>query len=135
MDIIDAIIPIAVSCVMPVLIVWLLARVSIKKSEHKTNALIKAIENGSEIDPNVLMAAKTKSKSTRMELVGKLEAAVVFITMGLFFVLSAAFGLSSFPAWGYYPGFPLLAVGIGCLVSFFFGIKYLKADIDKEDSR
>ena len=135
MDIVNALIPITVSGVMPIAITALIARAYVKKSEHKMNVMIKAIENGADIDQNALMGIKSKVKSTRMELVNRLGSGVVFTVMGLMFVLSAVFGLSSFPSWGYYPGFPLLAVGIGLLVSFFYGKVYLKSQIEKEDKR
>lgn len=135
MDIVNALIPITVSGVMPIAITALIARAYAKRSEHRMNVMIKAIENGADIDQNALMGIKSKVKSTRMELVNRLGSGVVFTVMGLMFVLSAAFGLSSFPSWGYYPGFPLLAVGTGLLVSFFYGKKYLKSQIEEEDKR
>lgn len=135
MDIVNALIPITVSGVMPIAITALIARAYAKRSEHRMNVMIKAIENGAELDQNALMGIKSKVKSTRMELVNRLGSGVVFTVMGLMFVLSAAFGLSSFPSWGYYPGFPLLAVGIGLLVSFFYGRVYLKSKIEEEDKR
>ncbi len=135
MDIVNALIPITVSGVMPIAITALIARAYAKRSEHRMNVMIKAIENGAELDQNALMGIKSKVKSTRMELVNRLGSGVVFTVMGLMFVLSAAFGLSSFPSWGYYPGFPLLAVGIGLLVSFFYGRVYLKSQIEEEDKR
>lgn len=135
MDIVNALIPITVSGVMPIAITALIARAYAKKSEHRMNVMIKAIENGADLDQNAIMGIKSKVKSTRMELVNRLGSGVVFTVMGLMFVLSAAFGLSSFPSWGYYPGFPLLAVGIGLLISFFYGKKYLKSQIEKEDKR
>ena len=135
MDIVNALIPITVSGVMPIAITALLARAYAKKSEHKMNVMIKAIENGADLDQNAIMGIKSKVKSTRMELVNRLGSGIVFTVMGLMFILSAAFGLSSFPSWGYYPGFPLLAVGIGLLISFFYGKVYLKSQIEKEDKR
>ena len=135
MDIVNALIPITVSGVMPIAITALIARAYAKKSEHRMNVMIKAIENGAELDQNAIMGLKSKVKSTRKELVNRLGSGVVFTIMGLMFVLSAAFGLSSFPSWGYYPGFPLLAVGIGLLVSFFYGRMYLKSQIEEEDKR
>ena len=128
-------VPIAVSCIMPIAIVALIARAIAKKSEHRMNVMIKAIENGAEIDQSVLMGLKSKVKSTRKELVSRLGSGVMLTLMGLMFVLSAAFGLSSFPSWGYYPGFPLLAAGIGLLVSFFYGRIYLKSQLEAEDKR
>ena len=131
----QVLVPIAVSCIMPIAIVALIARAIAKKSEHRMNVMIKAIENGAEIDQSVLMGLKSKVKSTRKELVSRLGSGVMLTLMGLMFVLSAAFGLSSFPSWGYYPGFPLLAAGIGLLVSFFYGRIYLKSQLEAEDKR
>ena len=129
----EALIPIVVSGVMPITIMALIARIYVKKSEHRMEVMIKAIENGAELDQNALMGLKSKVKSTRKELVSRLGSGIMFTVLGLMFILSAAFGLSSFPSWGYYPGFPLLAVGIGLLVSFFYGKVYLKSRIEKED--
>ena len=131
----EALIPIVVSGVMPITIMALIARIYVKKSEHRMEVMIKAIENGAELDQNALMGLKSKEKSTRKELVSRLGSGIMFTVLGLMFILSAAFGLSSFPSWGYYPGFPLLAVGIGLLVSFFYGKKYLKSQIEEEDKR
>lgn len=133
MNPIEVIIPIAVSCVMPIAIVGIIAGAVAKKSEHKMNVMIKAIENGADIDPNVLMAVKSKTISTKMQLVRRLGTGVTFTLMGLMFILSAVFGLTSFPVWGYYPGFPLLAIGAGFLVSFFFGRSFLKSQMESEE--
>lgn len=131
----EVLIPIVVSGIMPIAVVALIAWAYAKRSEHRMNVMIKAIENGAELDQNAIMGLKSKVKSTRKELVSRLGSGVAFTLMGLMFVLSAAFGLSSFPSWGYYPGFPLLAVGIGLLVSFFYGRVYLKSKIEEEDKR
>ena len=131
----EALIPIVVSGVMPITIMALIARIYVKKSEHRMEVMIKAIENGAELDQNALMGLKSKVKSTRKELVSRLGSGIMFTVLGLMFILSAAFGLSSFPSWGYYPGFPLLAVGIGLLVSFFYGRVYLKSQKEEEDKR
>ena len=129
----EVLIPIVVSGIMPIAVVALIAWAYAKRSEHRMNVMIKAIENGADLDQNAIMGLKSKVKSTRKELVSRLGSGVAFTLMGLMFVLSAAFGLSSFPSWGYYPGFPLLAVGIGLLVSFFYGKKFLKTEMEKED--
>lgn len=131
----EALIPIVVSGVMPITIIALIARAYAKKSEHKMNVMIKAIENGTELDQNALMGLKSKVRSTRERLVNRLGSGVIFTLMGLLFILAAAFGLSSFSSWGYYPGFPMLAVGIGLLVSFFYGRVVLKSQIEEEEKR
>lgn len=135
MNFAEALIPIVVSGVMPITIIALIARAYAKKSEHRMNVMIKAIENGAELDQNALMGLKSKVRSTRERLVNRLGSGVIFTLMGLLFILAAAFGLSSFPSWGYYPGFPILAVGIGLLVSFFYGRVVLKSQIEEEEKR
>ena len=97
MDIVNALIPITVSGVMPIAITALIARAYAKKSEHRMNVMIKAIENGAELDQNALMGLKSKVKSTREKLVSRLGSGIILTLMGLMFILSAAFGLSSFP--------------------------------------
>ncbi len=135
MNIIEVIVPVAVSCVMPIFLMWLLMRASIKKSEHKANVMIKAIENGAEINPDVFKALTKQGKSTRMKLVNRLEAGVILALVGLMFVICAVCGLGSFEHWGYYPGIPLLAAGIGLLASFFFGMNFLKTQIEAEENK
>lgn len=135
MNMTEVIIPVAVSCVMPIALMWLLMRAVIKKSEHKANVMIKAIENGAEINPDVFKALTKQGKSTRMKLVNRLEAGMILTLVGLMFVICTVCGLGSFEYWGYYPGIPLLAAGVGFLASFFFGIKFLKAQIEAEENR
>jgi hypothetical protein len=135
MNISDVIIPIAVSCVMPIALMWLLMRAIIKKSEHKANVMIKAIENGAEINPDVFKALTKQGKSTRMKLVNRLEAGAILSLVGLMFVICAACGLGSFEYWGFYPGIPLLAAGIGFLASFFFGMNFLKTQMESEENK
>ena len=135
MDFVEALVPIAVSCVMPIALMTLLVRASIKKSEHKANVMIKAIENGTEVNPDVFKALTKQGKSTRMKLVNRLEAGVILSLVGLMFVICAVCGLGSFEYWGYYPGIPLLAAGIGFLASFFFGMNFLKTQIEAEDNK
>lgn len=50
----EVLVPIAVTCIMPIVIAALIAGVISKKSEHKMNVMIKAIENGAEIDQSIL---------------------------------------------------------------------------------
>ena len=135
MNMTEVIVPVAVSCVMPIALMWLLMRASIKKSESKANVMIKAIENGADVNPDVFKALTKQGKSTRMKLVNRLEAGVILTLVGLMFVICAVCGLGSFEYWGFYPGIPLLAAGIGFLASFFFGMNFLKTQIEAEENK
>lgn len=133
-DILALSIPIFICVVLPVMVVWLVTRANTKRTEKKMDVLMKAIENGTEIDPDMLVDING-GKSTKMKLVDKLGSGVMLTLMGLVFILLAAFNVLSFAAWGYYAGIPILAVGIGTLVSYFFGMKFLKPEIEAEEHK
>lgn len=127
-------IPIFICVVLPVMVVWLVTRANTRRTEKKMDVLMKAIENGTEIAPDMLVDING-GKSTKMKLVDKLGSGVMLTLMGLVFILLAAFNVLSFAAWGYYAGIPILAVGIGTLVSYFFGMKFLKPEIEAEEHK
>lgn len=127
-------IPIFICVVLPVMVVWLVTRANTIRTEKKMDVLMKAIENGTEIDPDMLVDING-GKSTKMKLVDKLGSGVMLTLMGLVFILLAAFNVLSFAAWGFYAGIPILAVGIGTLVSYFFGMKFLKPEIEAEEHK
>ena len=133
-DILALSIPIFICVVLPVMVVWLVTRANTRRTEKKMDVLMKAIENGTEIDPDMLVDING-GKSTKMKLVDKLGSGVMLTLMGLVFILLAAFNVLSFAAWGYYAGIPILAVGIGILVSYFFGMKFLKPEIEAEEHK
>lgn len=87
------------------------------------DVLIKAIENGAEIDPNFFENMESEEKSKR-KLTESLNAGVMLTLMGIGFILFAALDFYSFSQWGYLVGVILLCVGISSLVTFFFGLKY-----------
>lgn len=127
-------IPICICVVLPVMIVWLVTRARIKKNEQKMAVLVKAIENGAEVDPDMFVEATAgKPKSVKMELLNKLGTGVMLSLMGLVFIVLAACNMQAFPAWGYYAGIPLLAVGIGNLVSYFYGVRFMKPEIEADE--
>ena len=127
-------IPIFICVVLPVMVVWLVTRANTRRTEKKMDVLMKAIENGTDIDPDMLVDING-GKSMKMKLVDKLGSGVMLTLMGLVFILLAAFNVLSFAAWGYYAGIPILAVGIGTLVSYFFGMKFLKPEIEAEEHK
>ncbi len=114
---------IAVCCVLPVMCVWLITRAKTKAVNKKMDVLIKAIENGAEIDPNFFENMESEEKSKR-KLTESLNAGVMLTLMGIGFILFAALDFYSFSQWGYLVGVILLCVGISSLVTFFFGLKY-----------
>lgn len=117
------IVAIAVCCVLPIMCVWLTVRAKTKAVDKKMEVLIKAIENGAEVDPAFFMDTEDPDKAKR-KLTEKLTSGVMLTLMGLCFIVLAAVGFYSFGQWGYYAGIPLSCVGIANLVAFFFGLRF-----------
>ncbi len=132
--IVALLIPVCICVVLPVMIVWLVTRAKTRRTEKKMDVLMRAIENGAEVAPDMLVeTAEGKPRSVKMELLNKLGTGVMLSLMGLVFIVLAACNVQAFPAWGYYAGIPLLAVGIGNLVSYFYGVRFLKPEIEADE--
>ena len=132
--IVALLIPVCICVVLPVMIVWLVTRAKTRRTEKKMDVLMRAIENGAEVAPDMLVeTAEGKPRSVKMELLNKLGTGVMLSLMGLVFIVLAACNVQAFPAWGYYAGIPLLAVGIGDLVSYFYGVRFLKPEIEADE--
>ena len=133
-EIVALLIPICICVVLPVMIVWLVTRARTKRTEKKMDVLMKAIENGAEVDQNMFVeTTEGKPKSVKMELLNKLGTGVMLSLMGLVFIVLAACNVQAFPAWGYYAGIPLLAVGIGNLVSYLYGLRFMRPEIEASE--
>ena len=78
--------------------------------------------------------AKTQRTEKKMEVLVKAIENVTTL-MGLTFIVLAALNVMSFSAWGYYAGVPLLAVGVGNIVSFVFGIRFLEPEIKADEKK
>ena len=134
----DAIlIPLGICVALPVLIVWIIARVHKNETDRKAEILLKAIENGVSIDPDVLKPA-TKNKSVKKDLLDKLNGACITGLMGIAFLLIFFFGREwadhFFPTAFYLiAGGVLVAVGIGLLVTYITGKKMLAKEIEAEE--
>ena len=81
-DIIEALIPICAMCVLPIMVVWLITRARVKKNDQKMAVLVKAIENGVEIDPELLISETESSRNTKMKLIRKLTTGIVCFIIG-----------------------------------------------------
>ena len=86
---------IAVCCVLPVMCVWLITRAKTRAVNKKMDVLIKAIENGAEIDPNFFENMESEDKAKR-KLTESLNAGVMLTLMGIGFILFAALDFYSF---------------------------------------
>ena len=146
----DIIVPIFICVVLPVAIVWLVARTKQNETNRKAEIMLKAIEAGVPLDMTQFEPAKKQkaNKSIKQDLLEKLNGACItglmgigFLTLGILRVVNTDFGrntllndfwLNKFwlPA-----GCVLLAVGIGLFISYFVGKKMLAKEIEAEEKK
>ena len=137
-EIIALMIPIGVCVVLPVMIVWLVTRARIKKNEQKMAVLVKAIENGVEIDPELLVSETESSRNTKMKLIKKLTTGIVCSMIGIALLVCSS--LDAFEGVAglemlYIIGGVMVAIGVAYMVAFFVGRKYLAPEIEAEERK
>jgi hypothetical protein len=141
----DIIVPIFICVVLPVAIVWLVARTKQNETNRKAEIMLKAIESGAQVDMNQFSSPdKRKSpKTLKQELLDKLTGACITTFMGVAFLIWAFVGYFN-------PGFTegrffnhmapvaggvLFAIGIGLFISYFVGKKMLAKEIEAEEKK
>lgn len=133
-EFVAVIVTVSTCCIMPIVIVWLVTKARTQRTDRKMEVLLKAIEKGTEINPELLVESNG-GRDVKMKLLKQLGTGVVTSILGLVCILFAAFNVLSFDEWGYYAGLPFLAIGVGMLVSFAFGIKFLKPEIEADERK
>lgn len=137
-DLFETLLPIFVMVVLPVMVVWLVTRARLKKNEQKMAVLVKAIENGVDIDPALLVSETEGGRNTKMKLVRKLTTGVICAIIGLAVLictqLDAFDGVAGIEML-YIIGGVLIAVGAAYILAFFVGRKYLAPEIEAEEKK
>ena len=137
----DFLIPIFICVVLPVAIVWLVARTKQNETNRKAEIMLKAIEAGTPVDLDMFKSDAKVSKTIKQDLLEKLNGAcittfmgIAFLTLGILRIAITDFGRSTFlnkfwlPACGV-----LLAVGIGLFITYFVGKKMLAKEMEAEE--
>ena len=136
-------VPVFVCVVLPIVIVWLVARTRQHETDRKAEIMLKAIEAGVPVDMSQFEPAKKKSaKSIKQELLDKLNGAIItglmgigFLVLGILRAIDPQFGLNTFlNKWWLPAGGVLLAVGIGLFISYYVGKKMLAKEIEAEEN-
>ena len=136
-------VPVFVCVVLPIVIVWLVARTRQNEANRKAEIMLKAIEAGVPVDMSQFEPDKKKTaKSIKQELLDKLNGAIItglmgigFLVLGILRAIDPQFGLNTFlNKWWLPAGGVLLAVGIGLFVSYCVGKKLLAKEIEAEEN-
>lgn len=127
--------PISICVILPVLIVFIIGRVRQNETNRRADIVLKAIENGQSIDPELFKSPKAKT-SIKRDLLEKLNGACITTLMGLAFLLLFLFRDQTgfgFDLYLPYAAAALLAAGIGLFISFFAGKKMLAKEMEAEE--
>lgn len=137
--------PVFICVVLPVTIVWLVARTRQQETNKKAEIMLKAIEAGVPLDMTQFEPARKQkvTKSIKQDLLEKLNGACItglmgagFLTLGILRTTISDFGRNTFLNKFWLPaGAVLLAVGIGLFISYFTGKKMLAKEIEAEEKK
>ncbi len=135
------VLPVLICVVLPVLIVWMVFRAKQNEANRRAEIMLKSIEKGLPVDPDLLKPQKKAPVSIKKDLLEKLTGACITSLMGAAFLclgiiksfnLDFGRGILLNP-WWLPAGAVLLAVGIGLFISYFAGKKMLAKEIEAEE--
>jgi len=135
----DILIPIGVCVVLPIVVVWLNTRKAQNETNKKTEILLKAIESGAAIDPEIFKAQQTPAKTIKEKLLARLTAACIVSAIGLSVCITTLIlsYLGGVPTWVIQDFIVIdgiiLAVGIALFVVYFVGKRMLAKEIEAEE--
>ena len=133
-------VPIAICCVLPIMLVWLIVRRNMNETNQRTQIVLAAIEKNPEMDiEEIMKKISPKPKLLKEKLLTKLLWGSLATLLGI--------GLIGLGAWlGYVGGggtddpfvsvcFGLIALGVGIafLVNYFVGKKMLAKEMEAEE--
>ena len=138
----QVLLPISITVVLPVLIVWLVGRDKQNKTNRKAEIMLKALENGATLDPD-FFGREHESRTIKERLLGRLTAACITSLVGLAFILVGIFMMSRLD-WAenveiviltFMIGGILIAVGMALFIVYFTGKRLLCKEIAAEEKR
>ncbi|MGM9748098.1 MAG: DUF6249 domain-containing protein [Candidatus Cryptobacteroides sp.] len=135
----DILIPIGLCVVLPILVVWIAMRFQSHKVDKTYELLVKMLENGQEVDPELLAkkSSNPSEKSIKMKLLQKLQVAGVFSLLGITLIILSVTGVMRDNAGVGFPVFLLCgiifaSIGLGNLLSWYVGSRTLKKEMEAE---
>jgi hypothetical protein len=138
----DILVPIAVACVMPIMIVWFIIRKKMNETNSHTQIVMAAIEKNPDIDlEELLEKISPKKQLLKEKLLSKLlwGSIITFLGVGLtgFCIVQGYIGgmptaaLQQFSLFGAV----LLGIGIAFLVNYHVGRKMLAKEMEAEQMK
>lgn len=135
-------IPIAIGCILPIMVVWFIIRKQMNDTNQRTQIVLAAIEKNPDMDIEDLMKKiSPKPKLLKEKLLAKLlwgsvitflgVALIVFCTILAFIGGMPSAALQQFSLFGAV----LSGTGIAFLVNYYIGKKMLAKEMEAEESQ
>ena len=127
-----------VCVVLPIVIVWMVVRARTHRMDKKMEILMKAVENGQQVDPALLVTAQTGGRkySLKKNILNRLLFGAIFSMAGLMLLIVTVLSASKVI---YMDKVSLLlsllfiSIGAGLLISYFIGRRLLAKEMEIEE--
>ena len=139
-DLINALIPIGICVVLPIIVVRLITRERINRDNMRKDIILAAIEKNTDIDVEEMMKKLNGPKKLLKEkLMTKLLVGSIMVSFSLFvyvamivYMFYMGFDKDMFMALSFM-AVPSLAIGIAFLINYFIGRKMLSKEMEAEE--
>ena len=138
----EILVPIALCCVLPIMIVWLITRRRINETNARTQIALAALEKNPDLDIEELLKKVSRhGKLLKEKLLTKLLWGCLTTLLGLgligfgIFLGENQLGGTDDPLTAICFGLVALGVGIAFLVNYFVGKKMLAKEMEAEEKR
>ena len=125
-------------CVLPIMVVWLIIRESMNKTNQRTQIVLAAIEKNPDMDiEELIKKISPKKKLLKEKLLEKLLWGCITVLLGIGMIVCHIYvdiTTNSTSPCGFI-GIILLAVGIAFFVNYRLGKKMLAKEIEAEEKR
>ena len=142
MEHLSFLVPIAVCCVLPIMIVWLIVRRNMNEANQRTQIVLAAIEKNPEMDiEEIMKKISPKPKLLKEKLLTKLLWGSLATLLGIgligfgIYLGANHLGGTDDPMTAVCFGLAALGVGIAFLVNYGVGKKMLAKEIEAEEER
>ena len=138
----DILVPIAVVCVMPIMIVWFMVRKKMNETNTRTQIVLAAIEKTPDMDLEELMEKiSPKKKLLKEKLLTKLLWGSIIAFLGIALIgycifqgIAGGMNTSDLQQFSLY-GAVLLGIGIAFLINYHIGKKMLAKEMEAEQNK
>ena len=131
----DILVPIAVACVLPIMIVWFMVRQKMNETNSRTQIVLAAIEKNPDMDLEELMEKiSPKKKLLKEKLLTKLLWGGIITFLGVALIGYCIFQGVVGQQFSLF-GAVLLGIGIAFLVNYYIGKKMLAKEMEAEQNK